>query len=90
MPDKPEMDPLMQMFSEAIKSSQRLGDDSTAELPEQREAFLSGRLHANCDFFMAGYESSPLPTDDEEANRFVLTNQHSGRSYRITVEELRS
>jgi hypothetical protein len=39
---------------------------------------------------MAGYESSPLPTDDEEANRFVLTNQHSGRSYRITVEELRS
>lgn len=65
----------------------RTGDDSVSDDRTVREEFLAGRIHANLDLFLGGYDSS-VPGDDEDGRAFTLRNLTTGRCYLISVEEI--
>lgn len=69
-----------------------LGNDSLSDDRETRVAFLTGRIQCclALPFGLSDY-GVPFPSEDdpeEEASQIVVTNGHTRRRYRISVEEL--
>lgn len=66
------------------------GKDSTSEDRDERQAWLIGRLRAAALIQMPHEYDVPVPTGRERPDEkdFVMTNKHSGKRYRVSVEEL--
>lgn len=65
-----------------------VGQDTTGSTPWERQCFLSGRFMAATELQMKEYDVPVPRMSDPETNDFVITNRHTKRRYRITVEEL--
>jgi hypothetical protein len=62
------------------------GRDSTSDDQAVRIEFLAGRIRALMMIYLGGYEV-PLPTEQDTTD-FIMRNTHSGRRYRVSVEEV--